>query len=212
MADAVETGARRGEATRLAIERAAIDLFAELGYNATSMRQIASEAGIQPAAIYHWFPAKETILTRLQGDFMDQLEVAVNAAVAAQGTPAGELAAAVREHVVFHGLHPRAAFVTDSEIRALSPEPKARLIARRDDYEAMFRGMIERGVEAGELEVSNPAVASYAILLQCTGVALWYDPAGELPLEEIAAIHVELVLGSLGADLKNGKWREGLNS
>ncbi|MCB0858428.1 MAG: TetR family transcriptional regulator [Solirubrobacterales bacterium] len=199
MAEAVESGARRGEATRQAIELAAIDLFAELGYNATSMRQIAASAGIRPAAIYHWFPSKEAILTQLQDDFMDRLEEAVDAAVAGESTPAGELAAAVREHVVFHGLHPRAAFVTDSEIRALSPEPKARLIARRDEYEGMFRQMIERGVEAGEFEVSNPAVASYAILLQCTGVALWYDPAGELPLEVIARIHVELVLASLGA-------------
>jgi AcrR family transcriptional regulator len=209
LAEAIEPGARRGETTRHAIEHAAIDLFAELGYNATSMRQIASQAGVQPAAIYHWFPAKEAILIQLQDDFMDQLEAAVNEAVAGQSTPAGELAAAVREHVVFHGLHPREAFVTDSEIRALSPKPKARLIARRDAYEAMFRGMIERGVESDEFEVSNPAVASYAILLQCTGVALWYDPAGELPLERIAGIHVELVLGSLGADRNGGSGERG---
>lgn len=211
MAEAVENSARRGEATRQAIEQAAIDLFAELGYNATSVRQIAGAAGIQPAAIYHWFPAKEAILTQLQDDFMDRLEKSVEAAVAEESTPSGELAAAVREHVVFHGLHPRAAFVTDSEIRALSPEPKARLLARRDAYEALFREMIERGVEAGEFDVSNPAVASYAILLQCTGVALWYDPEGELPLEAIAGIHVELVLGSLGAG-PNGSAKKGLES
>lgn len=200
MAEAVKSTARRGEATRQAIENAAIDLFAERGYHATSMRQIAAAAAIQPAAIYHWFPSKEAILTRLQDDFMDRLEAAVDGAVGDAEGPVGELAAAVREHVVFHGLHPRAAFVTDSEIRALSPEPKARLIARRDAYEAMFKQMIERGVGSGDFEVSDPAVAAYAILLQCTGVALWYDPAGALPLERIAGIHVELVLGSLGAD------------
>lgn len=190
----------RGEPTRLAIEEAAIDLFAELGYNATSMRQIASRAGVRPAAIYHWFPAKENILTHLQNDFMDRLEEAVEAAVGQEATPTGRLAAAVREHVVFHGIHPRAAFVTDSEIRALGDEARALLIARRDAYEELFRGMIEEGVKAGEFRVSNPAVASYAILLECTGVALWFDPEGPLALEEIAGIHVELVLGSLGCD------------
>ena len=35
------------------------ELFAELGYHATSMRAIASAVGIQPAAIYHWYPSKE---------------------------------------------------------------------------------------------------------------------------------------------------------
>ncbi|HRV59006.1 MAG: TetR family transcriptional regulator [Solirubrobacterales bacterium] len=199
MAETKTTGARRGEATREAIEAAAVDLFAERGYHATSMREIASAAKVQPAAIYHWFDSKEKILTRLQDDFMDRLEAAVEEAVAAEATPPGQLAAAVREHVVFHGLHAREAFVTDSEIRALSTRPRNRLIARRDAYQTMFRQMIEAGVKSGDFTISNPAVASYAILLECTGVALWYDPKGALALDEIAAIHVELVLGSLGA-------------
>ena len=38
--------------------------------------------------------------------------------------PALRLAAAVREHVVFHGIHRREAFVTDSEIRALTEGPR----------------------------------------------------------------------------------------
>ena len=42
-------------------------------------------------------------------------------------------------------------------------------------------------------------MATYAILLQCTGVALWFDPSGPLALEQVAELHVELVLGSLGA-------------
>lgn len=198
MGEGAESG-NRGSDTRETIERAAIDLFAERGYHATSMREIAARTGIRPAAIYHWFPSKEAILTRLQDDFMDRLEESVNEAIAAADGPVDRMAAAVREHVIFHGRHPRAAFVTDSEIRALTPEPKARLIDRRDAYETMFKELIQRGVESGDFTVSEPAVASYAILLQCTGVALWYDPAGKMPLERIAGVHVELVLGSLGA-------------
>ena len=40
-------------------------------------------------------------------------------------------------------------------------------------------------------------MATYAILLQCTGVALWFDPGWPLTLEQVAELHVELVLGSL---------------
>ncbi len=46
---------RRGPETREAIHDAALELFARLGYHATSMRAIASEARVQPAAIYHWY-------------------------------------------------------------------------------------------------------------------------------------------------------------
>ncbi len=96
---------RRGPETREAIHRAAIELFAKLGYHATSMRALAAAAAVQPAAIYHWYPSKEAILIQLQDDFMEQLTERVVAAIGEQRQPALKLAAAVREHVVYHGLH-----------------------------------------------------------------------------------------------------------
>ena len=77
---------------------------------------------VQPAAIYHWYPSKEAILVQLQDDFMERLTEKVEAAIDRHDRPALRLAAAVREHVVFHGLHRREAFVTDSEIRALTED------------------------------------------------------------------------------------------
>jgi hypothetical protein len=109
------------------------------------------------------------------------------------------LAAAVREHVVFHGIHRQEAFVTDSEIRALSDGPRGALIAKRDAYERIFGNEIRDGVADGSLHSSDPLVATYAILLQCTCVALWFDPDGPLELDRVADVHVELVLGSVGA-------------
>lgn len=191
--------AKRGPETRETIHRAAIELFARRGYHATSMRQIAAAAGIQPAAIYHWYPGKEAILVELQDDFMDRLIERVDAAIAEHHRPAMRLAAAVSEHVVFHGLHRRAAFVTDSEIRALASKPRRALIGRRDAYEATFGEMIRAGISDGSLHSSDAEVATYAILLQCTGVALWFSPRGRLSLQRVAELHVELVLGSLGA-------------
>lgn len=163
------------------------------------MRAIASAAQVQPAAIYHWYASKEAILVNFQDEFMQRLTEKVLAAVAEQERAALKLAAAVREHVVFHGRHPRAAFVTDSEIRALTEDRRIALIAKRDDYQAMFNEWIRDGIRDGSLRSSGAHVATYAILLQCTGVALWFDPDGPLKLEEVAEIHVELVLGSLQA-------------
>ena len=185
--------------TREAIDRAAIELFAQRGYHATSMRAIASAAEVRPAAIYHWYPSKEAILVQLQDDFMERLTENVVAAMDEHDRPPLRLAAAVREHVVFHGLHTRSAFVTDSEIRALTEERRDALIAKRDAYQAMFSGMIRDGIRDGSLRASDAHVATYAILLQCTGVALWFDAGGPLNIEEVAELHIELVLGSLQA-------------
>ncbi|MET0128040.1 MAG: TetR/AcrR family transcriptional regulator [Solirubrobacterales bacterium] len=199
MAELAVAPARRGPETREAIDRAAIELFARRGYHATSMRALAAAARVQPAAIYHWYPNKEAILVGLQDDFMDRLTERVVAAIERQDRPALRLAAAVREHVGFHGVHRLAAFVTDSEIRALTEDPRAALIARRDAYQTIFSDLIRDGIRDGSLRCTDAMVATYAILLQCTGVALWFDPEGPLKLEQVAELHVELVLGSVGA-------------
>lgn len=191
---------KRGVETRHDIDRTATELFARLGYHATSMRAIAAAANVQPAAIYHWYPNKEAILVHLQDEFMRELTDAVQAAVNRQDDATHRLAAAVREHVVFHGRHQQEAFVTDSEIRALEPTARAALIAQRDDYQRYFHDLIEDGASQGQLHPMHSLVATYAILLQCTGVALWFSSNGPLPINEVANQHVDLVLGSLHAD------------
>jgi AcrR family transcriptional regulator len=55
----------RGEQTRTAILDAAMNLFLQGGYNGTSMRQIANEAGIALGGIYNHFPGKEDIFKAL---------------------------------------------------------------------------------------------------------------------------------------------------
>ena len=51
----------KGERTRHAIEEAAYELFLEQGYSATSMRQIADQAGIALGGIYNHFKGKDDI-------------------------------------------------------------------------------------------------------------------------------------------------------
>lgn len=52
---------KKGEVTRLAIETAAVALFMEQGYHATSMRQIADKAGLALGGIYNHFKGKDEI-------------------------------------------------------------------------------------------------------------------------------------------------------
>jgi AcrR family transcriptional regulator len=52
---------KKGEITRLAIEDAAVELFLEQGYAATSMRQIAERADLALGGIYNHFASKDEI-------------------------------------------------------------------------------------------------------------------------------------------------------
>ena len=58
----------KGENTRLAIEDAAIILFMEKGYHATSMRQIAEGADLALGGIYNHFKSKDEIFEAIIED------------------------------------------------------------------------------------------------------------------------------------------------
>src|SRR4051795_8635031 len=62
-------GARRkGSQTRAEIQEAALTLFTEHGYDATSMREIAEQLGITKAALYYHFDSKADIVRAMLAD------------------------------------------------------------------------------------------------------------------------------------------------
>ncbi len=79
----------KGEATRLAIEDAAMELFLTQGYAATSMRQIADKVGLALGGIYNHFSSKEEIF---QGIIIDKhpYKQILPAVLAAEGKSAEE--------------------------------------------------------------------------------------------------------------------------
>jgi AcrR family transcriptional regulator len=74
----------KGEVTRSAIEEAAISLFMEQGYHATSMRQIAEEAGLALGGIYNHFSSKDEIFEGIIVDKHPYKQI-LPAILAAQG-------------------------------------------------------------------------------------------------------------------------------
>lgn len=63
----------KSEASVAKALEAALELFSHQGYRATSMRQIASAAGVSVGNLYHHFPSKEAIFDRLIQHYWDRL-------------------------------------------------------------------------------------------------------------------------------------------
>src|SRR5581483_10397579 len=80
--------------TREQIRRLALELFAEHGYDGTSLREIADRLGITKAAVYYHFKTKEEILVSIVDDFITEVDKLISWA---QQQPA---TAATHEQVV----------------------------------------------------------------------------------------------------------------
>jgi AcrR family transcriptional regulator len=68
--------ARRSD-TRVRIQQVALELFAEQGYDKTSLREIAERLDVTKAALYYHFKSKEDIVRSLVGDYMGQVDALI---------------------------------------------------------------------------------------------------------------------------------------
>jgi AcrR family transcriptional regulator len=60
--------------TRARIQEVALGLFAEQGYDKTSLREIAERLGVTKAALYYHFRSKEDIVHSLFEDYADEID------------------------------------------------------------------------------------------------------------------------------------------
>jgi len=71
--NAAEHGPDRGD-TRSRLRELALQLFAEQGYEKTSLREIAEQLGVTKAALYYYFKSKEDIVRSLVEDYMAEID------------------------------------------------------------------------------------------------------------------------------------------
>jgi AcrR family transcriptional regulator len=64
----------RGRDTRSRLRELALELFAEQGYEKTSLREIAERLGVTKAALYYYFKSKEDIVRSLVEDYMADID------------------------------------------------------------------------------------------------------------------------------------------
>lgn len=178
---------------------AALECFVERGYHGTTIRQIATRAGVSVPGLYHYFPSKLALLERLIDDTMDDLLMSTELALEAAGPdPVERFAAVVEAHVRFHCERPEESFVGNTELRSLSAPALRRTLAKRDRQQRRFNEQVELGVAAKFFKVRDPVVASRAIVTMCTAVANWYQRGGPLLSEQIVQAYVDLSLSTVG--------------
>ncbi|MGA4842937.1 TetR/AcrR family transcriptional regulator [Streptomyces sp. G45] len=178
---------------------AAVEAFAERGYHATTTRDIASRAGMSPAALYIHYKTKEELLHRISRLGHDKALAILRSAADGEGSAAERLSAAVRSFVRWHAGHHMTARVVQYELDALGPEHRTEIVALRRRTDAAVREIINDGVRAGEFDVPDVPGTTLAVLSLCIDVARWFNAAGRRTPDEVGALYADLVLRMVGA-------------
>ena len=188
-------------ATKLRVLRAALERFAVSGFAATTLRTIASDAGIEVGSLYNHISSKQQLLADLVGAATQHIIDVVGDAVArTPENPVSRLETAIREHVIFYCEHQGQTVVAERELHALDDENFRRVVALRRTYENLFVDILEKGAAEGVLRDVDARLTAFAIIGLGPQVARWYRPDGPLSPSEIADHHTDLMMRGLRAD------------
>jgi TetR/AcrR family transcriptional regulator, cholesterol catabolism regulator len=187
---------RGGDSPRERILAEVTRLFIENGYHGTGVQEISDAVGLGRGALYYHIGSKERLLFEIS---MSLLQEAISLArpVAAGSEPADlKLHSLARDLLRHHAVHGDGWSVAIREARFLSDVHRKEVNSARDDYESIWRGVMDEGSAAGlwrqvdDLEVRG-------ILGMFNSSARWMSLDGPLRPEDIADRYIGLFLDGL---------------
>ena len=183
--------------TREEILEAAVFIFSQKGFHATSMQDIAEAVNLQKASLYHHVSSKQEILVELLDQALDLLIDQIQHVLEQPLPPDEKLRQAVSVYLTTLINNRERAAVLLLEHRSLDPQLHARHIPRRDRFEHLWRDLIYQGLSQGVFECIDPALAARALLGMMNWTITWYKPEGHLSADEIAENIADLALRGL---------------
>jgi AcrR family transcriptional regulator len=163
---------QRSEETRARIMEAAVKKFAGAGYEAASVDDICTEAGVSKGAFYHHFPSKQSVFLALMNDWLSLIDMGM------EGFRKGsvpETLVAMTDMLpgVFAAAEDRLPMFLEFWLQASRDEIvwKA-IIEPYHHYQEHFATLVEEGVKEGSLKPVDPQVAAQVVLSLAVGLVL----------------------------------------
>jgi AcrR family transcriptional regulator len=190
------TKAASFEAQRGAIRDAAARLFADRGYAAASIAEIAAACGVSKALLYHYYRDKEHLLHDIAESYVERLQAIVEEVSCEALSPAARMRQLITRfmHEYEHSAARHRVLVQD--VKYLSRAHRSRIVARQ-------RGVVDGFAQViGELA---PAAAGSALRKPLTMILFgmmnwtftWFSDRGPLRYDDLAPVVADLFLGGL---------------
>jgi len=180
---------QRGEDTRARILTAAGELFACHGYDAASVAEICTSAGVSKGAFYHHFISKQALFLALLEDWLNGVEKELHLFQPVGDIPTALVEMAGRSGSLFQAAGGQLRLLLEFWTQASrQPAVWSAAIAPFRRYEQIFAGMISKGIKEGSFsQETDPELAAKVVVglamglfmqaLFNSGGAAWQDAA-----------------------------------
>ena len=183
-------------AKREAVLRAAVRMFNERGFHATSLDDVAASLGISKRTIYHYLSSKDQVLLECVTIGLNQLLQAAEEARAELGVGRDRLIKFLQRYAEINMEDfGRCVIRTGAEVLAPESLPQYRQLKRGID--TALRGMIRDAIEDGSIAPVDVKMAAFTLAGALNWPARWHHPEGGMSPHDIAKAMVDFLAHGL---------------
>lgn len=169
---------------RQEVLREAAASFNFKGYHATSLTEIATSLGVTKAALYHYFPNKNSLLAACFEHAMDVAFASLERG-RKEGKNGRDRLVLTISGYVSQLIDELNCCVVLMEEHALEPGDRTKLVRQRDRFERSLRALVSEGIDDGSVVPCDPKLAIFVILGAMNWVPKWFKPSGAWTPEQL---------------------------
>jgi len=178
----------------------AADLFAQKGYRATTVREIADAAGILSGSLYHHFDSKESIADEILSSFLNEVLTDYRAAAASAGSPRAVLEQIVRSTSYTLSRHRAALAMLPNDWTYFAGQPRfGYLRTAVREIERTWITQLERGKESGDFRADLDVRLTYRLLRDVLWIPSQWRQASGFSTDQVVNGFLRLLFDGIAA-------------
>lgn len=170
------------------------ELFAEKGFRATTVREIADAAGILSGSLYHHFDSKESIGDEILTSFLNEVLEHYREAAASGAGPREVLERIVRSSTGTLGHHRAALTMLQNDWNYFSKQPRfGYLRSALHEIENIWITQLERGKKTGVFRSDLDPKLTYRLLRDILWIPVHWQPGNTWETGQVVDAFLRLV-------------------
>lgn len=191
-------------AKREAVLRAAVRMFNDRGFFATSLDDVAASLGISKRTIYHYLANKDQVLLECVTIGLNQLLRAAEEARAEPGTGRDRLSHFLRRYAEIN-MDDFGRCVIRTGEEALSSESRPQFRALKRKIDDALRALLIEAIEDGSIAPLDVKLTAFVLAGALNWPARWYSGDGTMTVDQIASGLVDVLMAGLDPRVRGGR-------